>query len=385
MRNQYRIVDYSELGLPCIEVYGGQFHYQDLYEIIGCNHYMTTFQLKADSESYEEFGPTVLGIIHYDSKSLKALESSLVNGTEIAETRVRIDSADRDHALQQKCDLKYHGLKIADIGHIAFFPYKKESKKYETGEKKVPDVVEIKSDCSGVDVDMLNQNYLASKINSGTKLIQYEKEHFIGIMLGLNEGCIDSRILKHLGFDEDDFKKNLYIWNQMYQVKERRGQLSAVDEKDYREIKSILSLEKMLKGVKELALSGINSWEGESTKIILREIFESINAFTPSILLHGKNQVFWDIDSYIHIALRHVKDYQVGNYKNKTPFSYKPKDLESLIEKVLWQVADELKQHLSQESGNDFTRHGKMAIFYNGDHYHLHINGEGRLIQFHMV
>jgi hypothetical protein len=171
----------------------------------------------------------------------------------------------------------------------------------------------------------------------------------------------------------------------MYQVKERRGQLSAVDEKDYREIKSILSLEKMLKGVKELALSGINSWEGESTKIILREIFESINAFTPSILLHGKNQVFWDIDSYIHIALRHVKDYQVGNYKNKTPFSYKPKDLESLIEKVLWQVADELKQHLSQESGNDFTRHGKMAIFYNGDHYHLHINGEGRLIQFHMV
>ena len=49
------------------------------------------------------------------------------------------------------------------------------------------------------------------------------------------------------------------------------------------------------------------------------------------------------------------------------------------------QVEDELKQHLSQESGKDFTRHGKMAIFYNGDHYHLRINAEGRLVQFHVA
>jgi len=385
MRNHYRIVDYSVLGLPCIEVYGDQFHYQDLYEIVGCNHYMTTFQLKVDSESYEEFGPTVLGVIYYDSKGLKAIESSLVNGTEIAKTRVRIDSADRDHSLQQKGDLKYRGLKVADIEHISFLPYKKEAEKYETGEKKVPDIIEIKVDCSGIDVDMLNQNYLASKINSGTKLIQFEKEQFIGITLAFNDGRIDSRILKHLGFDEHELKDNLYIWNQLYQVKERRGQLSELDEKNYREVKKILSSEKILKVVKELALSGINSYEGESKKIILREIFESIEAFSPSILLHGENQVYWDVDSYIHIALRHVKDYQVGNYKDKTPFPYKASDLKSLIEKVLQQVEDELEQHLSQESGDDFTRHGQMAIFYNGDHYHLRINAEGRLTQFHVV
>lgn len=385
MRNHYRIVDYSELGLPCIEVYGDQFHYQDLYEIVGCNHYMTTFHLKVDSESYEEFGPTVLGVIYYDYKGLKALESSLVNGTEIAKTKIRIDSADRDHSLQQEGDLKYRGLKVADIEHISFLPYKKEAEIHEDGEKKVPDIIEIKVDCSGMDVDILNQNYLTSKINSGTKLIQYEKEQFIGITLALNDGRIDSRILNHLGFDEHELKDNLYIWNQLYQVKERRGKLSELDEKNYREVKSFLSSNKILKVVKELALSGINSCEGESKKIILREIFESIEAFSPSILLHGENQVYWDVDSYIHITLRHVKDYQVGSYKDKTPFPYKAGDLESLIEKVLQRVEDELKQHLSQESGNDFTRHGKMAIFYNGDHYHLCINAEGRLTQFHVV
>lgn len=385
MINQYRIVDYSVLGLPYIEVYGDQFHYQDLYEIVGCNHYMTTFQLKVDSESYAEFGSTVLGVIYYDSKGLKATESSLINGTEIAKKRVRIDTADREHSSQQKGDLKYRGLKVADIEHISFLPYKKESGKHETGEKKVPDIIEIEVDCSDMDVDMLNQNYIASKINSGTKLIQYEKEQFIGITLAFNDGRIDSRILKHLGFDELELKDNFYIWNQLYQVRERRGQLSELDEKNYREVKGILSLEKISKVIKELGLSGINSYEVESAKDSLREIFESVKAFSPSILLHGKNQVYWDVDSYIHIALRHVKNYQVGHYKDKTPFPYKADDLQSLIEKVLQQVEDELKQHLSQESGNDFTRHGKMAIFYNGDHYHVHIDAEGRLTQFHVV
>ncbi len=105
--------------------------------------------------------------------------------------------------------------------------------------------------------------------------------------------------------------------------------------------------------------------------------------FSPSTLLHGKNQVYWDIDSYIHIALRHIKDYQLGNYKNKTPLPYKAVDLESLINKVLYQVKAEIEHHLSKELNNDFSRHGEMGIFYNGDHYNLRINTEGRLTQFH--
>jgi len=138
MRNKYRIVDYSELGVSYIKVYGDPFHYQDLYEIVGCNHYMTTFQLRVNSESYVEFGPTVLGVICYDSTYLKALESSLVNGTEIAEPRVRIKAAERDRSLQQKGDLKYRGLKVSDIEQISFLPYKRETEKHETGEKKYP-------------------------------------------------------------------------------------------------------------------------------------------------------------------------------------------------------------------------------------------------------
>lgn len=101
--------------------------------------------------------------------------------------------------------------------------------------------------------------------------------------------------------------------------------------------------------------------------------------------MHGKKQVYWDLDSYIHIALRHLKDHQLGSFSSKTPFPYRSDDLKILIEKVLSRIKEEIRQYLMASPESDFTRHGKMAVFYNGDHYNLRINPEGRLTQFHMV
>jgi len=385
MKNEYRIVDYRDLGLPSIEVHGNQFHYQDLYEIVGKNQYMTTFELRAGSESFGEYGQTVLGVIYYDRESLVVLEGSLIDGADVSKERVRIDSPDREITTNQKADLKYRGLIVSDIEQLTFLPYKDEIDNHVTGEKKVPGIIEIEVDYSSMDVDLLNQNYLVSKNNSGTNLVQYEKEQLVGITLAFNNGRIDSRILNHLGFNESDLKYNLNIWQQLYAVKERRKQLTEIDCKNYSEIKNILSLEKMIKAIKEITSTDLSNVESESVKEILKAIFKSINKFSPSILLHGKNQVYWDVDSYIHVALRHVKDFQLGFYKEKTPFPYKAHDLKLLIEKVLHRVEEEIEQYFSERSDNDFYRHGKMAIFFNGDHYHLRLSPGGRLIQFHIV
>ena len=53
--------------------------------------------------------------------------------------------------------------------------------------------------------------------------------------------------------------------------------------------------------------------------------------FAPSVLLHGKNQVFWDLQSYLHIVIRHIDAYQVGNFKGKTVLPYELTDLKCLV------------------------------------------------------
>ncbi|MCK5218007.1 hypothetical protein KAR10_00695 [bacterium] len=385
MRNSYRITDFRDLGLPSIEVAGHQFHYQDLYEMVGQNQFMTTFELKNGSVSYNEYGDSVLGVIFYDRKSIDSLERSVQTGIEIAKQRIRIDSPCRELSVKKKGDLRYRGISVDDIEAISFLPYIREKERYETGEKKVPNIIEVTVDCSKIDADILNQNYLASKHNDGTKLIQYEKEQLIGITLAFNNGRIDSRLLAEFGFTEDDLKTNLNIWMSLYKVKERRNQLTEMDKKNYSEIRGILSLEKFNKLMKKLVSTGISASLKDFDSSTLKNIFSAVETFSPSILMHGKKQVYWDLDSYIHIALRHLKDFQFGHFKLKTPFSYKKEDLKSLIEKVLQKIDIETEDYLGSNPTGDFTRHGKMGVEFNRDHFHLRINKDGRLTQFHTV
>ncbi len=75
-----------------------------------------------------------------------------------------------------------------------------------------------------------------------------------------------------------------------------------------------------------------------------------------NILLHGKKQIYWDIDSYIHIVMRHIKHYQFGTAKSKSSLPYKVQDLETLIEQVLRCVKEEYKAHCSVNPESNFTR-----------------------------
>jgi hypothetical protein len=51
--------------------------------LVGKNQFMTTFNLRVGSESFNEFGDSVLGVINYDRKSLDELEESDISGREI--------------------------------------------------------------------------------------------------------------------------------------------------------------------------------------------------------------------------------------------------------------------------------------------------------------
>jgi len=107
----------------------------------------------------------------------------LTKDEEVSESKIRIDSPSRDISKEKKYDLKYNGINVSDIESISFFHYKRETERYDTGEKKVPNVIGIEANNDGIDVDILNQNYLVSKNNSGVNLIQYEKEQLVGITL----------------------------------------------------------------------------------------------------------------------------------------------------------------------------------------------------------
>src|SRR5690606_8900543 len=105
----------------------------------------------------------------------------------------------------------------------------------------------------------------------------------------------------------------------------------------YDDIKAIKSMQSMGKLLQEIIESRATKEEITKNLQPLQQMIQALQAFEPTVLLHGKKQIYWDEDSYIHIAMRHLRSLQLGKSKEKTPFSYKPADTKSLLEQVLRQ------------------------------------------------
>ncbi|MCG7854072.1 MAG: hypothetical protein MIO92_16275, partial [Methanosarcinaceae archaeon] len=90
------------------------------------------------SASHSEYGESVLGVIFYDRKGLDSIERSFQTGVEIDKQRIRINSPCRELGEEKRGDLRYRGISVDDIEAVSFLPHVKETEKYETGEKKIP-------------------------------------------------------------------------------------------------------------------------------------------------------------------------------------------------------------------------------------------------------
>lgn len=383
MIGTYEITNLQSIGIPGVEVSGKEFHLRDLYQMIGIERNMTCFIFRENSKAETNYAHMVTGVL-LNKVDMNEQTDELVNSKSTYNDLavLRIDCPDPALTIQQRKTLKYKGVAIKDLLKISYATFKCQPLRHPTGKKVVPNIVLVEVDISKIDTQDLLVNYLIMKHNGGTALIDYEKEDLVGTMLGIRNNTIDSRILENFGFTVKSARENVNIQLASLKAKAARNTLSEEE----------LEAKSSYEFVKRVAAIGAVCAEFERAKLTDRSlaldsdaakrILSNAIGFNPSVLLHGKKQVFWDLHSYLHIVMRHIDAYQVGNFKGKTVLPYELMDLKYLIEKVLDSIREELALHFATNSG-EFVRSGRMAVLFNGDYFILRIDPNGRLSQFY--
>lgn len=376
---QYRFTNLHALGIPGVDVEGANFHLADLDEMIGVDRNMTSFIFRPNSRADTMYGAMVTGVL-FNSTDSGAIESSKRTSDP---TVVRIESYDSALTIEQRKSLKYKGVPIADLFKISYATFSREVEMLPSGKKAVPNIVSIKIDISKVNFEKLQLSYLTMKHNDGVELIQFEKEQLVGLILGIRNYVIDSRILETFGFDQESVLKNTNVCLTALNAKAARIQLSKeeLETRTHCEVLSrILAMGYVFSELERAKITAKPLIPGSDE---LKRIYENALKFRPAILLHGKKQVYWDLPSYLHIVMRHIETYQVGSFIGKTVLPYELEDLKDLIEKVLGRVHKEIELHFLG-TANPFVRSGSMAILFNGDRFIVRIDPDGRLAQFYI-
>lgn len=373
----YALETHAVGPFPLVEA-SGAFTAADLWELVGERSRVSTFTLAAGSESRTVFGTTVVGVVLYHPDERTGAPATL------GADRLRLQATMRDFPRELERRLQHPGLPLADITCVQFVPIDRPIEHHAEGDKKIPNVIEIPYEHDPtLNVNSLIYGYLVSKSNDGVELAPFEKAQLVGIILAQRDGKIDSRILDHFAVSIDDARNSPEIWYYRLTAKERQGKALTPHEKthldDLREIRRMQAVTTVLTEVKKRHLELVDA---SIAGPILTKVLESAIAFKPDILLHGKGQVYWDVATYAHIALGHVKGLQLGP---GTTFPYRADDLKMLIEKVLGCVDVTIQEHFAAAPGKRFFLAGKRSIYFNGDYYSFHIEGNGRLVNFHSL
>lgn len=354
----------------------GTFTPADIWELVGAKARVATFSFVPESPSHRTYGARIVAATFYPPEERRDAPASLSN------TELRLETAMREIEPEPQRALKYKGVALADIASILYLPIERPVEHHDSGEKKIPNVIEIPFEPQpGLNVDRLEQNYLISKNNHGDHLAPFEKAQLMGSLLAFGGGRVDGRIAEHFGFSQEALKSDLEVRWHYLSVKERQGLALTAPEREWlQHLAQERRAESITTVLKELKACRADRVDPNKLGPILERVLRSAVDFRPDVLLHGKHQIYWDLPSYAHITMRHVKELQVIE---GTAFPYKSEDLKMLIEKVLGRVQDEIRDHFKTNPDKVFYLAGRRCVYFNEDYYAFHIEPTGRLKNFH--
>ena len=355
---------------------------EDVYKFVGqYDNSYCSIEFFPRTAAYEKYGETVHGLVWYKKKDREALDIAIANANYQRNNGIiYLDSGSQDKILNHK--LLYEGFEASDIKILYRVGSEKPKAYKQSGTKEIPNTINLKID-SNFDVVGAQQYVLEGYMKMGYELPMH---------------------------DLITYYRNLYLFypqrikeEEVHQYLYMEGKTAFTEEADYliHDIKvheKIATQEEinhwrdLLKNRSEKRMDYIRRHLGISSKVIDNMILNDTKKYVTLLqstwmfetetleYLGPKACIYWDFESFIHIFLRHNPEFFVSaSTKGQgTHFQYRFKDIFRVAKIILEQLRDGINAKLTV--GQPFTVNG---YYYNGNHYQVRINPNGRLMQFH--
>lgn len=363
-----------------------QFSAEELYAMYGQYDKYISIEFHKFSESAQKFGRNIAGTIFYRKSERQGLEET-ISKENVPRTNdyVKIDCSNFDKLTdEQKVQLIEVGFKSGDIYEILASDFPKEKLYNQTGRKELR-TINVNIDPTDFDPNRAYSWLYGQRIKKGDILIDEEWAKFCGITLFLEPGSEKFDLMIEKGFDEHGNKKPLVRFYEL----EAKLHGSDITKEELLELNEFLKARKDERTVllkNELKRSTNKSLEQfiEEYPDIYKELRKPILQFENESLEYHEmvTPVFWDFESYLHIYLRHCDELGIeGHFEDKTKFQYDKDD----IKRILKIAIEKLKPHINEKlkEGKEFRVYGDRTLYFNGNHYSLHILSNGRVAAFH--
>lgn len=364
-----------------------QFSVEELYAMYGQYEKYISIEFHKFSESAQKFGRNIAGVLAYRKSEREELEK-VISEKNVPRTNfyTKIDCSIYEKITEgQKTELLETGFKSGDIYEVLESDMPKIKSYNQSGRKEIPNTITINVDPTDFDPNRAFLWLFSKRIKNGDILIEDEWSKFCGLSIYYETGCEKFDLIKEKGFDENGVK------NSMVRFYELEAKLYATDItkeeilefNDFLKKRRIERTEAIKYEIKRSTNKRLETFE-EKYPEIYKELQKSIVEFETESLLHYEvvKPIYWDYEGYLHIYLRHCDELEIeGHFENKTKFQYNQKDIKRILKIAIEKLSPQINEKLKE--GKEFRVFGDRTLYFNGNHYSLHILSDGRVVAFH--
>ena len=255
------------------------------------------------------------------------------------------------------------GLLTSDIIEILQFSHIEENKFAKTEKRELPEPMIIKSPFTNDDEEDLMIWLNNQRLKSNYKLIPEEINKHNAVIFRKYEKDIRNSENLHDFVDSKtgEIKPELKFY--YLQSKFIHDELSETELEEFKTVINQRAQEKvkilgneLKKSTEHWSEIGINYQKGVT---ILTHL---ITNFETHRISNVKFPIWWDLEKFLHIFMRHVDETQIGErFEIKTVFQYKLNDIKDLIKIVLQRTEKEIDEHFEKNPEKDFFRIGIVS------------------------
>jgi hypothetical protein len=357
---------------------------EEIYRLAGREDKVAILTFHSNSTSYKYYGENMTIVFHYNKPEREILEKKFQeNVVEKTFGNVKMRYFGDKISSSKIEQLFKEGINSIDIQEIFPSTWSSNNLFYNEEKRSIATIeIPLRREPKGGDYDWM-YGFKKKLVREGTQLFPYDIESYLGWKYFYEPNNLTGDE-KSLVFENGVMTESIEI--HFLELKVDKEIATSFEKQRFEElsIKRMNSNLEILK--KELNDAGTNlSKLAVSKPYLCDHLLSGTFLFIPQQVngFEGK-PIFLDWHGYLHIFIRHVDEFSINDaFDNKDKFLWHPKDVVTIIKKVIESFDNEIQDFWKTNPDSRFSKYGEQSLYFEGDYYTFHIEAEGRISTFH--
>lgn len=358
---------------------------EQIYLLVGKLDKVTTLEFYKNSEAYQIFGNSLTVVFMYEQAEREELDKIIQSNQTFSHGRIKARELLFELSSEKKELLLKMGINSEDIADLYFSKSFSRPNTFHSSDKRNlnKEIIEISSLPKGGDYGWM-YGFQKKLVKDGIINSPHERCFYLGCKMYFQPNDISEQEKLEI-FDDSGLLREP-IEMVYLEIKFKKEEIGIKEQQKFQTLKEN-------KRKKRLAiLDSYLDQAGSSFKKLseknqhqANELLSKVQLFNERRLnIIGKHPIYMDIDSYLHIYMRHVEEFKVNqHFEHKANFQWNENDVFMVMESIIQEIDNDYQKFREVNPNSRFSKYGKQSIYFQGDYYTFHIDESGRISTFY--